>query len=293
MKTADDALKLHLLTVTELEYCELYTLSLTNGLVLRHTDNDGDITVDGNTFVGTGGIVPSRGNTRLSVGVEVDEMEVEYSCDDTAVHAGLTLQAMAASGWLTKADILVQRLIFAPGGAMPSWDPIHIFEGEVAKPSAVTISNVGLDVQSFVRRLQRATPQTVIQPGCRLHVFDPTCALEREDFAVLCTAAEGSGSTYLLSDELAALAKPDGYYDKGMVLFTTGANAGLCSSVKHSTGSTGEVELCSPLLVLPAAGDAYKIYPGCDGQFTTCINKFDNRAHFLGFPFVPPPETAI
>jgi uncharacterized phage protein (TIGR02218 family) len=34
-------------------------------------------------------------------------------------------------------------------------------------------------------------------------------------------------------------------------------------------------------------GKSYRLCLGCDKQFTTCKQKFDNVANFRGFPHVP------
>jgi hypothetical protein len=36
-----------------------------------------------------------------------------------------------------------------------------------------------------------------------------------------------------------------------------------------------------------SVGDAVTIYPGCDGSYATCLNKFANLKNFFGFPFMP------
>ena len=46
-----------------------------------------------------------------------------------------------------------------------------------------------------------------------------------------------------------------------------------------------------PLPNVPAVGDTFSVFPGCDKTKTTCAGKFSNIARFRGFPFVPVPET--
>ena len=36
-----------------------------------------------------------------------------------------------------------------------------------------------------------------------------------------------------------------------------------------------------------SAGDGFQIIAGCDKQFATCREKFENSARFQGFPFLP------
>jgi len=48
-----------------------------------------------------------------------------------------------------------------------------------------------------------------------------------------------------------------------------------------------------PLPFAPAFGDAFTVYAGCDRTLATCQGRFNNKANFRGFPFVPPAETAV
>jgi uncharacterized phage protein (TIGR02218 family) len=38
------------------------------------------------------------------------------------------------------------------------------------------------------------------------------------------------------------------------------------------------------------AGDKYSITAGCDKQFNTCVEKFNNAINFRGEPHIPQPE---
>lgn len=51
--------------------------------------------------------------------------------------------------------------------------------------------------------------------------------------------------------------------------------------------------LTFPLPALPAPGDTFTAYQGCDYTLATCRSKFANEANFRGFPFVPAPEAAF
>jgi hypothetical protein len=87
-----------------------------------------------------------------------------------------------------------------------------------------------------------------------------------------------------------------GYFDLGMLIFTSGQNIGQIRGVKSYTnpsGSAGIVTLIIGLPFAPATSDTFTIYPGCNKAFITCDKKFSNKANFGGMPFIPSPETAI
>lgn len=82
-----------------------------------------------------------------------------------------------------------------------------------------------------------------------------------------------------------------GYFDMGKVIFTSGANNGIFRAVKAYT--TGHITVVPPLPNVPQVGDTFMAYPGCDGQQSTCSDKFSNLLHFSGEPYIPVPESAV
>ncbi len=56
----------------------------------------------------------------------------------------------------------------------------------------------------------------------------------------------------------------------------------------HSKDSGSvRIELWQRMSETIALGDQFRIVAGCDKQFSTCKEKFDNVANFRGFPHVP------
>ena len=79
----------------------------------------------------------------------------------------------------------------------------------------------------------------------------------------------------------------DGWFTGGIVVFETGANAGVALEVKTWTQSGSQVELYLPAPFDVAVGDRLRISPGCDKRLATCKAKFSNVLNFRGEPFVP------
>jgi uncharacterized phage protein (TIGR02218 family) len=302
MKTADPTLIAYLqqcidLGVTEIPHCELFTLTLTCGDVLTYTDWDGDVIVGGTRFIGTGLVIPQRGNLKSKIGTEVDEMQLDFHLgqDDNgnfaSVLRGMTMQALAAAGWLDQASVLVQRLFWQQVGSLliAPWGPVWKFSGLVSKPGEISHMLVSLDVLAWTQRLQRQVPNTRMQPGCPYQVFDPRCGVNAATYAVNCAAAAGSTPVLL---KAAALNKPDAWFDNGYLVFTSGANQGLAASIKSYALANG-IQLDAPLLAPLAVGDTFTAYPGCDYTAATCAAKFANASRYAGWDFVPTPETAF
>jgi uncharacterized phage protein (TIGR02218 family) len=152
---------------------------------------------------------------------------------------------------------------------------------ELTRSYAKTTVNAG------TQYLTMQLPAVIMQPNCVHTLFDAGCGLNKASFAESNTVQGGSTVNKIIS----LSAKPQGYYDNGQVLFTSGPNNGLLKAVKQYF--TQEFFFNSPLPFLPNAGDAFTAYPGDDKTQSTCQSKFNNLANFGGFPYVPTPETAI
>jgi uncharacterized phage protein (TIGR02218 family) len=87
----------------------------------------------------------------------------------------------------------------------------------------------------------------------------------------------------------------DGLFRRGLVTWTSGANAGLAMEVKTHTniGGVVTIELSLPMPDAIAAGDGFSIQAGCDKTWETCRQRFGNGDNFGGFPHMPGPEVVI
>jgi len=98
----------------------------------------------------------------------------------------------------------------------------------------------------------------------------------------------GSGSTASVINWSAASTS----FQQGSITFTSGVNAGVTATVGSAVAGTS-LTLLYPLESVPATGDGFTVYYGCDHTPGTCQAKFNNLANFRGFPFVPPPQMAV
>ena len=79
-------------------------------------------------------------------------------------------------------------------------------------------------------------------------------------------------------------AAPAGWFNAGMLTFTSGALEGVNAEIKTWDGATLTFFLSLP--ALPAPGDTFTIEPGCN-KGTDCAAKFNNIVNFQGEPFIP------
>lgn len=77
-----------------------------------------------------------------------------------------------------------------------------------------------------------------------------------------------------------------GYFDYGLMTFTSGLNAGLSMEVKRYI--TGIIELQLPMPYPVAEGDTYSLVAGCGKRFNEdCKARYNNVVNFRGEPHIP------
>jgi len=82
-----------------------------------------------------------------------------------------------------------------------------------------------------------------------------------------------------------------GYFDYGLITFTSGANVGLSMEIKSYV--PGQFVLQLPLPYAAEAGDEYTAVAGCNKSRATCRDTFDNLINFRGEPDIPGQDKLI
>mgnify|MGYP001362366032 CR=1 FL=1 len=263
---------------------DLFTFTLVGGTVLRYANCDMDIKV-GATVFSSGGPRFARGRTRVSIGVEVDTLDVTVYADDTHLVNGVPFLQACASGACDGASLTLERAFMASWGDT-SPGTVILFAGRCAEMQ-ISRHEARLTVRSDLELLNVQMPRNLYQPGCLYTLFDGGCGLIKSTWGVNSSAGGGSTSRVINC----GLGQAAGYFDLGSVTFTGGPNAGVSRTVKSYT--PGVLTLSYPLPATPGVGDGFTAYPGCDKTQATCNSKFSNQARFRAFPFTPTPETAL
>lgn len=280
MKNASSAL-LALLNSDTFIMADLFTFDLPNGITVRLTSADGDLTVDGNVFSAAR---IKRGRVRVVCGVEVDTLEITIYTNEGDSVGGISFITSLNLGALDGAHVTLER-VFMPTFGDTSAGTVILFGGRVADLQFGR-SETRLQVKSDLELLNIQMPRNLYQVGCLHTLFDAGCALSKASFGDDNTAAAGATATAFRGSQT----KADDYYAAGTVTFTSGWNAGASYTVKSY--ASGVFTLLRPTLYVAALGDAFTAYPGCDKAKATCADKFSNVIHFRGYPYIPPPETA-
>lgn len=294
MKPASPAL-LALLASRQFYYADLYTFFLQNGQQLYYTSGDQDITADGITYPCGGLTGPfwdqpgNRAKSHWKAGTQVDTLSFMMFPGQAQIDDVPFLQA-AQQGIFDGAQFQLSRA-FMPTGEYGNTavGTVVIFYGRVGEVDA-SRSQVTFSINSHLELFNQNMPHNMYQAGCMNTLYDASCTLMKTLFTVPGQVVNGSTSSALQTN----LAQATGYFDYGVITFTSGDNNGEVWPIKNFVGGTpSQVNLLIPLMNAPNVGDSFTIYPGCDKTMNTCQNKFNNLQNFRGQPFVPEVSTAV
>lgn len=277
---------------------DLFTISLVDGVtVYRWTTADVPIKVGGNTWLShrdsnTPAPICQRGSFSNAQLPTIDQMDLTLIGGDFKIN-GQSLTLLASLGYFDGARIQIDHLMGPDLPTALSFGPIlSMFEGRIGDitPNG---SEVQMTLNSESITLARPTPFVVFAPSCNYSVYDTNCGILQATFT-LTGAASGTPTTKTIPTTSAALtAKAAGYFDLGVITFTSGALNGLSCDVESWSGTV--FTLAMPLASAPAAGDTFTVYPGCHLTPTDCAGKFSNfsasTGHWRGYTHIPTPES--
>jgi uncharacterized phage protein (TIGR02218 family) len=148
------------------------------------------------------------------------------------------------------------------------------------------------EIRGFTDRLRRRIGRQVT-PTCpwiharwngSTYVADVECGLVLTSFIQTGTITSvGDDPTREFSDSAAA--EGTGYFDAGLITFTSGPNAGISRDVQRWANQ--QFTLYRPFPYAVAVGNAYSAVRGDDRTYETCRDVFNNLLNFGGFPHLP------
>jgi uncharacterized phage protein (TIGR02218 family) len=271
-----------------LRMADVYTFTLASGTVLRYTSADATVVVNGVSW--SVGPVLQRGSIKLSVGISVDTLQVDLAADPAIQVGGVGLVPFIVAGGFVNARLDLYRVFYGPGaGLLSPTGMLVLFTGRVAEITGGRHLKT-LQVKSDTELLDVMLPREVYQAGCLNTLFDAACGVVRASFTFTGTATGASDASRTSFPH--AMAQAAGYFELGVITFTSGPNSGISRTVRHHTAGAIVTSLAWPFAV--ANGHAFSVTAGCDkmgGVGGTCDVKFSNLARFRGMPYVPAPST--
>ena len=284
MKSAGTPLINFLANNTNMLMADLYTITCRNGQVLRYTGADINITTsDARLFV-CRDVLLTGAKMQDTRGLNVNNSDVTAIPSPTSNINGIPFIQAAVNGVLDRATIKRER-VFMPTWGDTSLGTVTIFLGEITDVEP-TRTNVVLKCKDLTNLLNIQMPLRQFQPNCSWTFGDSNCTINRSALAMTYSVTAGSTAQIINCNATTGA----GFYNQGVIKFTSGLNAGLSKTVKSWV--PGQATLVSNMAAIPSIGDTFTLTPGCDKTKTTCQNTYSNLIHFGGEPDVPVPETA-
>ena len=265
---------------------DAFTFTLLSGLVLCYTNVDVTFSYNGNTFLANSILIDGL-KYKAAVGLDVDQQQITVSARSTdTISGGAPFLQALRDGSFDGCEIIRQRVFFSDHVGGTAIGAVILFKGRLGNVEEIGRTTAKLMVNSDLVLLDIDMPRNIYQPTCLHTLYDSGCTLVKNAFGT--NGVVGSGSTASVINWQGASAN----FVQGSITFTSGVNDGVTATVGSAVAG-GSLSLLYGLESVPAAGDTFTVYFGCDHTPGTCNTKFDNLANFRGFPYVPPPQMAI
>jgi len=143
------------------------------------------------------------------------------------------------------------------------------------------------EVRGLAHYLQQPKGR-LFQYGCDADLGDASCTVDLTAPAFRSTGTVIAASSLRLFTAAGLGGFAGDWFTRGLLTFTSGANAGRSQEVRrHAFAAPPVIELWQPFAHAILPGDAFTVTAGCDKQFATCQAKFNNPVNFRGFPHIP------
>ena len=269
MKTLAAAMTTHIgQEVSTLAVC--WKMTASGGTVLGFTSHVADLTVSSQLYKSATGFTPSAVSGTASF--SVDNMNVEG-----LLGADFSVADLLAGKWdFATVEIFLVNYLNLTGGT------IKVRKGTLG---AVTLGRQQFSAE--IRGMLQAYSRSIVElysPSCRADLGDTRCNIALGPYTFTGMVTSFTNARVFFDS---ARAQANGYFDGGLLTWTSGLNNGRTMEVKSYLLTGGAFQLVQPMASLIALSDAYSVYAGCDKQVATCKTKFSNLVNFRGEPFVP------
>jgi uncharacterized phage protein (TIGR02218 family) len=280
MRPLPAALQAHLdAGVTTL--CRCFRIERRDGVVLGFTDHDRAIIFDGTEYEPVDGLDASEDVSGAGFAV-----------------GGLEVLGALASDRLDPDDLIAGLFDDAEVRVhLVNWSaPAERYLLRVGRLGEVTREDGAFraEIRGLAARLDE-TRGRAFRPDCDADLGDQRCGIDLSDpeFRGEGTVTAADDRRRFTASGLSDFAK--GWFERGRLTWTSGANAGRAAEVRSHGKENGEavLELWQTMQGEIAAGDQFVVSAGCDKRFETCRERFGNAINFRGFPHMPGNDFAL
>jgi uncharacterized phage protein (TIGR02218 family) len=273
----DTAVKFEVMTL-----CRLIEVTRQDGFVLRLTDCDRDVVINGVIYRSDIGFTASA----LLVGLNLNQTQ------GMTLTVGLSEEGV---GGMTKRDLRTRRysagsvVLYECDYTQAADTQLAMFKGIVGRVTYTDTNEAQIEVLPFSDDTAMFADQVYSQT-CRASLGDSRCGFPIESFAVNFVVTAVTSLTTFQVDTFGptAAGRPDiDYFAEGQMKWLTGDNAAWECDVLTGNLSTRTFTSFFPVPAPIKVGDTGRVYPGCNRQLSTCHDKFDNVLNYRGEPFAP------
>lgn len=259
--------------VTTLAHC--WKLTRRDGVVMGFTDHDGDLAVNGVTYLAGTGFTSSEATSRFDLSVDGAEIAGALSDDALSEHD-------LAAGLYDAARVDTYLV---------DWSNTSLY----VLTARGTLGEVKREGQAFSTELRGLADVLSQQSGrlytarCGADLGDARCKIDltRSDLRGTGAVTAIESTSTIVASGLDVFA--EGFFTGGKLTWTNGANDAIAIEIKEHRVVSGQARL-SLWQAMPEAisiGDTFTITAGCDKQFFTCRDRFNNVVNYRGFPQIP------
>lgn len=244
-------------------------MKLRNGNVIGFTEYSHDLIIDNLVYCAENSFKSTSIENTASV--SVDNLEIEGVLDSDVIKHEDLLAGLYDYAYVE---------IFVVNYQLPQ-------EGRVILKSGY-IGEVRFCGQRFVAEIRGLSQKLnadigkYYSPTCRTNFGSSQCKIDLSKYqqqGIVISLLEDNG---IVVDKLAF---ENNYYLYGLIQFITGQNKDLSREIKDVYENTIFLALDLPYKI--NVGDEFIITSGCDKQFSTCCERYDNAINFRGEPAIP------
>ncbi len=292
--------------------CDLYTFTLVSGEVFRFSGWQNSISApapetDAPLISFPRGPIVDRKKTKTQLGIEVDILDIEImvSGDELVANGGtISWQDAIRQGLFDGARCEVWRCFMSRASTTAPFTVVGTIVWFYGRIGDIEIGRTkcSIKVKSLLDLLNVQMPKRLFQAACTFVFGDTQCKFNR---AVDGAAGPGGGGPSYAQDitcdvgtiqsqivvDGGLVPVPSTLFNQGTLIGLTGNNLGYKRSITFVQNDI--IYLLHPWIFPVVVGDQFTVLPGCDHTVDTCTLIFNNLINFGGFPYIPPPETAI
>lgn len=250
--------------LTSVSLC--WRLERADGAGLALTSHDEAITLAGELYEPTPGILPASVSRGLGLDAQVSEISGGLSSD------ALNETDLALGRWDGARAVLT-----AVDWSAPELAGIGLLQGEIGEVRTED-DGFSADLNGSAAALD-APICPVTSPQCRAEFGDKACRVDLRGRTRRATVVSSIGGELTLDRAFGSEVL------LGRLRYLGGANAGLSTIIIAVTGNQVRVRDMPRAAI--ADGCRVELREGCDKTFATCCARFANAVNFRGEPFMP------